>query len=427
MSKRRIAEKDWDAAIAKLPAISQIQTRIIFSRQDSFYEIKKNADRGIVLTLKTKAELEEQDFKVLSDIFHLQLHRLISDKRDRENRLRRETDADKRYSRRSAFTPSEIRLMADLYKSGLTASQVAEKMNCNRTSVVKRLKAEGYEVRSGKEAYITQRVALSQGEMIQSFVKRHGEKYDYSKVQYTHSKRKIIVTCRVHGDFEIIPNAHQQGQGCRKCGRDSFKEKVSYKFSDFVEKATRVHGGKYDYSKSEFRGWGEDIAIVCPIHGEIVQNARGHARGYGCKACADKERPGGDSLERFLGEPEYADSSCYFYVADIDKDYIKPGITNNPKNRKRQGGYGGYLYLSPALSRAECWVIEQLILEETVGAGPLVPRETRLLSEGGMTELRRRDSYEVSWYEQRFNYLLDALHVHGWLSLYLDTEDLLGS
>ena len=46
----------------------------------------------------------------------------------------------------------------------------------------------------------------------------HGEKYNYSKVEYINSKKKIIVTCPIHGDFLIEPNAFLMGRGCNKCG-----------------------------------------------------------------------------------------------------------------------------------------------------------------------------------------------------------------
>ena len=53
------------------------------------------------------------------------------------------------------------------------------------------------------------------------FIKRakikHGDKYDYSKVNYVDSQSKIIITCPKHGDFKQVPNSHLQGKGCPKC------------------------------------------------------------------------------------------------------------------------------------------------------------------------------------------------------------------
>ena len=45
----------------------------------------------------------------------------------------------------------------------------------------------------------------------------HGNKYDYSKTKYTNDRSPIIITCPVHGDFNIIPRNFLKGRGCPKC------------------------------------------------------------------------------------------------------------------------------------------------------------------------------------------------------------------
>ncbi len=47
----------------------------------------------------------------------------------------------------------------------------------------------------------------------------HGDTYDYSKVEYTNVKEKVIITCKEHGDFLQMPNSHLSNQGCAECGR----------------------------------------------------------------------------------------------------------------------------------------------------------------------------------------------------------------
>lgn len=58
-------------------------------------------------------------------------------------------------------------------------------------------------------------------EFIKKAVAIHGEKYNYSKVEYLTALKKVIVTCPMHGDFKIRPNCVLSGQGCAKCARDS--------------------------------------------------------------------------------------------------------------------------------------------------------------------------------------------------------------
>ena len=45
----------------------------------------------------------------------------------------------------------------------------------------------------------------------------HGDKYDYSKVEYVNNRTKVIITCPLHGDFSQTPHQHLSGAGCSKC------------------------------------------------------------------------------------------------------------------------------------------------------------------------------------------------------------------
>ena len=47
--------------------------------------------------------------------------------------------------------------------------------------------------------------------------KKHDGFYDYSKVLYENSHKKVCIICPEHGEFWQTPNAHIRGQGCPKC------------------------------------------------------------------------------------------------------------------------------------------------------------------------------------------------------------------
>ena len=49
---------------------------------------------------------------------------------------------------------------------------------------------------------------------------RHGDKYDYSKVEYTKSENKVTIICPKHGEFSQAARNHLMGQGCPKCFSD---------------------------------------------------------------------------------------------------------------------------------------------------------------------------------------------------------------
>lgn len=46
---------------------------------------------------------------------------------------------------------------------------------------------------------------------------KHGDKYDYSKVVYIKSKLPVEIICKKHGSFLMTPNNHVKNYGCKKC------------------------------------------------------------------------------------------------------------------------------------------------------------------------------------------------------------------
>ena len=114
----------------------------------------------------------------------------------------------------------------------------------------------------------------------------HGDKYDYSKVNYINSHTKVTIICPIHGRFEQNPTNHLSGRSCHNCGKivASLSRKLTTK--DFIEKAIKKHGDKYDYSKTDYINSHAKIVIICPIHGEFEQSATTHLSGAGCPTCA---------------------------------------------------------------------------------------------------------------------------------------------
>lgn len=56
--------------------------------------------------------------------------------------------------------------------------------------------------------------------------------------------------------------------------------------SEFIEKATKVHNGKYDYSETVYVNSRQNVRIVCSVHGVFEQRAVSHLQGCGCPKCA---------------------------------------------------------------------------------------------------------------------------------------------
>lgn len=60
--------------------------------------------------------------------------------------------------------------------------------------------------------------------------------------------------------------------------------------SEFIERARKVHGDKYDYSKAQYVNSQTKVCIVCPIHGEFWQTPKNHLQKHGCPMCKAEQQ-----------------------------------------------------------------------------------------------------------------------------------------
>lgn len=65
----------------------------------------------------------------------------------------------------------------------------------------------------GKESSVLFKTK-TQEQFLQEAHKIHGNKYDYSSVEYKNTKEPIIIICEEHGTFSQSPECHLRGQGC---------------------------------------------------------------------------------------------------------------------------------------------------------------------------------------------------------------------
>lgn len=108
----------------------------------------------------------------------------------------------------------------------------------------------------------------------------HGERYDYSNVEYVSTAHHVEIICVDHGCFSQNAQNHLSGAGCPRCANCHRRTQ-----QDFLQEASVVHGKKYDYSKSEFTSVDNHVSIICDVHGEFRQIAKLHLNGRGCQKC----------------------------------------------------------------------------------------------------------------------------------------------
>lgn len=170
-------------------------------------------------------------------------------------------------------------------------------------------------------AKCTGKARLGLDEFINKSSKIHGDKYDYSKAEYVNSQTKVCIICPEHGEFWQTPKDHLSGRGCSICGGG-----VKHTTETFIEKARKIHGDKYDYSKVEYHSAHEKVCIICPEHGEFWQEPDNHYR-CGCPHCKESK------LEKYVRnvfnevgikyETQKKFDWC-FYVKNMKFDFYLP-------------------------------------------------------------------------------------------------------
>lgn len=157
--------------------------------------------------------------------------------------------------------------------------------------------------------------------LIDRFIKIHGNLYNYTLVKYIGNHTNIKIVCNEHGVFEQTPDSHLAGKGCPKCANI-----IKLTTDEFIIKAKKTHGDKYDYSLSEYNGSSKKVKIICKVHGVFEQTPSNHYR-YGCIYCSGKYLK-----ENFIQEAIIAHSGKYDYSLVKYAGMFKPVIIICPKH-----------------------------------------------------------------------------------------------
>lgn len=116
----------------------------------------------------------------------------------------------------------------------------------------------------------------------------HGDKYDYSLVEYKNTKTKVKIICNKldHGVFDQVPNSHLNNEcGCPKCAKEYNGYCNVSNTKEFIEKANLKHGDRYSYENVVYVNSRTKVKINCSIHNVFYQTPNDHLDGCGCKKC----------------------------------------------------------------------------------------------------------------------------------------------
>lgn len=198
----------------------------------------------------------------------------------------------------------------------------------------------------------------------------HGNKFNYTAVNYVKNNVKVTIICPTHGPFDQRPMEHLRGNGCSKCyGRALMST------SEFIQRAEGVHGGRYDYSRVTYTGNEHPVTLICRDHGEFTQTPNNHINGrYGCPKCSHARKDGRYNAKFFEKFPERRSTQAKLYLLEfvsLTSSFIKVGITvqDTLRHRFRMSIYDGYCINVLAeydMPLYDAWLAEAQCLKEFV-------------------------------------------------------------
>ncbi len=183
---------------------------------------------------------------------------------------------------------------------------------------------------------------LTQEDVITQFINVHGNRYDYTQVEYVNNKLKVNIICKEHGLFMMSPNHHKNGKNCHLCvgGAPLTQHQV---ISQFIN----VHGNRYDYSLVIYIDNKTPVDIICKEHGVFQQSPNSHKCKKGCLQCG-QEKSTYQLLSLYNKNSELGSQPGIFYKLkfkhkELKFEFIKIGITRLTI-KERYRNYKDYTY-----------------------------------------------------------------------------------
>jgi len=154
---------------------------------------------------------------------------------------------------------------------------------------------------------------------LQAFLIEAGtlDRYDLSKIQYTHSRTKVELICKEHGSKFILPTNLFLGHGCNECGKAKYTATRTKAWAEVLEQATEVHKGRYSYGRFQYIKSVVPSIITCSIHGDFLMSMSNHLQGKGCKECRKDEKASLTSevnLAKFIDKARRVHGDRYDYT-----------------------------------------------------------------------------------------------------------------
>lgn len=174
-------------------------------------------------------------------------------------------------------------------------------------------------------------------QVISEFKSTHGERYDYSEVEYISNNTKVKIICKKHGVFYQLPTDHKRGSGCSYCSRN---KKISQE--EFLSRVKDTHGNNYDFGESTYKSSKEKVKVICNKHGEFFTTPSILLSGSGCKKCGYEQQVKTKIEQNSISDPKLKNKFDIYRdnVRKLSNDnYQKFYYDINPNNLSRGKDY----------------------------------------------------------------------------------------
>lgn len=181
--------------------------------------------------------------------------------------------------------------------------------------------------------------------ILSKFKEVHGDRYDYSMVNYSGLQHNVTIICKEHGPFQKTPNLHLGlHHGCPKCPNEKVYKYHTVSLKEWISRFVQTHGDRYDYSLVNTTD--SKVKIICPIHGEFRQSAKSHWRGHHCAKCS------GSSISKI--STKWLDSlniEVREFQISKERQFLVDGY--DPKTNTVYEFYGDYWHGNPAIYKPD--------------------------------------------------------------------------
>jgi hypothetical protein len=148
--------------------------------------------------------------------------------------------------------------------------------------------------------------ALSWDEICERAIKNNKEIICEVDERYVDGSKLYKNRCNICGDEKIQPSSYITK--CLKCSHNKYRSNKE----EFIKKAIKVHGDRFNYDSAEYVNADTKVKILCNVCNEFIfQSPANHLMGKKCRTCANNKLR--STKEEFLDKARLAHGDKYNY------------------------------------------------------------------------------------------------------------------